>query len=82
MKIRERARELQMLREKESVLHLLVDFFAIPIIEFGKWLSNKWKQYNAISLFFSAAIDMPFQTFTEFLEQRRYFLKEKKEEIH
>jgi len=48
----------------------------------GRWLSNKWKRYNAIAAFFNALIDMPFSIFVEFLENWRFFLKEKKEEIH
>jgi len=81
-KIRGRAKELQVLDEKESFLLFFIDPFAIPVIQLGKWLTNKWKRYNIIAVFFSALIDMPFTIFVEFIEQWRYFLKEKKEKIH
>jgi len=81
-KIRSRAKELQMIEEKESIIHLVVDPFAVPIIQLGKWFTLKWKRYNIIAVFFSALIDMPFTIFVEFIEQWRYFLKEKKEKIH
>jgi len=81
-KIRQRAKELQVIEEKETLFHLFVDPFAVPIIQLGKWLTNKWKRYNVIAVFFSALIDMPFTVFVEFIEQWRYFLKEKKEKIH
>jgi len=41
--------------------------------ELGRWLSNKWKKYNAIAAFFNALIDMPFWVFVEFLEKWRNF---------
>jgi len=81
-KIRQRAKELQVIEEKETLFHLFVDPFAVPVIQLGKWLTNKWKRYNVIAVFFSALIDMPFTVFVEFIEQWRYFLKEKKEKIH
>ncbi len=81
-KIRQRAKELQVIEEKETLFHLFIDPFAVPVIQLGKWLTNKWKRYNVIAVFFSALIDMPFTIFVEFIEQWRYFLKEKKEKIH
>ncbi|OGZ27759.1 MAG: hypothetical protein A2365_03925 [Candidatus Nealsonbacteria bacterium RIFOXYB1_FULL_40_15] len=81
-KIRQRAKELQVIEERESFLHFFTDPFAIPIIQLGKWLTLKWKKYNIIAVFFSALIDMPFTVFVEFIEQWRYFIKEKKEKIH
>ncbi len=82
VKIRERSRELEVNEEKEGVLGLITDLFSMPIIQVGKWLSGQWTKYNVILVLMTAIIDMPFQVFTEFLEQWRYFLKEKKEEIH
>jgi len=81
-KIRQRAKELQVIEEKETLFHLFIDPFAVPVVQLGKWLTNKWKRYNVIAVFFSALIDMPFTVFVEFIEQWRYFLKEKKEKIH
>ncbi len=81
VKIREKAKELQMVDEKEGFSVLVVDFFALPILYLGKWLSLRWKKYNIVSVFFNALIDMPFSIFVEFLEQWRFFLKEKKEKL-
>jgi len=82
MRIRERSKELDMLEEKENMTALFFDIFALPIIRVGKWLSGQWAKYNVIIVFMNFLIDMPFQVFVEFLEQWRYFLQEKKEEIH
>ncbi len=80
-KIREKAKELHMVDDKEGFLATVVDLFALPIILLGKWLTLRWKRYNIISVFFNALIDMPLSVFVEFLEQWRYFLKEKKERL-
>jgi len=81
-KLRERSRELEIVQRKESFLVFIIDFFSLPIIRMGKWLSGQWAKYNVIVVFFNFLIDMPLQTFIEFLEKWREFLREKKEEIH
>lgn len=82
VKIRERSKELIVEEEKEGFFSFLLDSFSLPFIRLGKWLSGQWSKYNTVIVLLTALIDMPFQVFTEFLEQWRYFLKEKKEEIH
>jgi hypothetical protein len=82
MKIRQRAKELVVEKEKETVLHILIDLLSLPVIRVGRWLSSQWMKYSAIVILFNSLLDMPFQVFIEFLEQWRGFLKEKKEEIH
>ncbi len=81
-KIRQRAKELQIIERKETFFHFIFDPFAVPVVQLGKWLTTRWKRYNVISAVFNALIDMPFMIFIEFIEQWRYFLKEKKEKIH
>ncbi len=81
-KIRQRSKEMQVTDEKETFFNTIIDLFAIPIVQFGKWLASRWQRFNFVSAFFGAMIDLPFITFVEFLEQWRYFLKEKKEKIH
>ena len=81
-KLRERSRELEVIEKKESGLGAVIDLFSLPMIQVGKWLSAQWVRYNIISILINFLIDLPFQSFVEFLEQWRAFLKEKKEEIH
>ena len=79
--IRTRAKELTIEEESEGFLGFLSDILFLPITSMGRWLSNKWKRYNAIVVFFNFLIDMPFSAFVEFLERWRYFIKEKKEDL-
>lgn len=79
--ISKRAQELTMEREKEGFIMFLSDIFFLPMQGLGRWISHKWKKYNAFAALFSALIDMPFSTFVEFLERWSSFIKERKEEI-
>lgn len=82
VKIRERARELDVLEKRGGFLTFFTDTFSLPFLRVGKWLSSQWMRFNIIVVLITALIDMPFQLFTEFLEHWRTFLIEKKEEIH
>jgi len=75
------AHELTMEETKEGLLEFIADVLFLPITEIGRWISETWKQYNAIAALFSALIDMPFSAFVEFLERWRYFIKERKEDL-
>ncbi len=79
--VRRRAQELTVEEGYEGFLSFVSDILFLPIAGVGRWLSNKWKQYNAIAAFFNALIDMPFSVFIEFIEGWRYFIRERKEEI-
>ena len=81
-KIRQRSKELNVEKEKESGLIFLMDFFFLPFVRVGKWLSGKLTKINLIILLLTFVWETPFQIFVEFLENWSSFLKEKKEEIH
>ena len=79
--VRKKAQELTVKEGREGFLGFLADMFSLPVAATGRWLSNKWKKYNAIAAFFNALVDVPFATFVEFLENWRFFLRDRKEEI-
>lgn len=81
IRLRQRSRELTIEEEKEGFLGTIKDIFSLPIIRLGKWLSYELQKHNFLTVFFNVMIDTPFQAFVEFVEQLRYFIKEKKEEI-
>lgn len=79
--VRTRSQELTIEEEPGGFFGFISDILFLPMASAGRWMSNKWKKYNAITAFFNALIDMPFSAFVEFLERWRYFIKEKKEEL-
>ncbi len=80
MVIRQRSKELTII-EKENIIEFILDFFSIPLAKVGSWLSEKWKEYNIVSVFFIALVDFPFSTFVATIEGWRNFIKEKRSEI-
>lgn len=79
--LRSRSEELTIEDESSGVFMFISDVLLLPIAGVGRWMSHKWKRYNAFTAFFNALIDMPFSVFIEFLERWRYFIKDKKEEM-
>lgn len=82
LKIRQRSKELVIQEGKGAFWAGILDFFATPIVQTGKWLSGKLARYNIAIVLINALIEMPLQIFLEFFEHWMSFLKEKKEEIH
>jgi len=80
--IRQRAKELTVEEERVNVLEFFLDVLSIPVAKVGKWLSQKWKEYNVVSVLFAALIDAPFLTFIEMVEGWSVFMKEKKDELY
>lgn len=81
-RIRQRGAELLIGEQKQGFLYSIFDFFTLPLIEVGRWLSRQVARYNILVVLLNFLIEIPFQIFVEFLEQWRSFLKEKKEEVH
>ncbi len=79
--IRQRAKELT-IEEKRGFWQFLLDILSIPVAKLGQWLSEKWREYNIVSVFLSVLVDVPFSTLVEFIETWSTFLKEKKAELH
>lgn len=80
MAIRQRSKELTIV-EKANIVEFFLDFFSIPLAKIGKWFSDKWKEYNIVSVFLTALIDFPFSTFVATIESWRDFIKERRNEI-
>lgn len=81
LNIRQRAKELT-IDENRGFWQFLLDILSIPVAKLGQWLSNKWREYNIVSVFLTVLIDVPFSSFVEFIESWSNFLREKKAELH
>lgn len=79
--IRQRAKEIT-IEEKATFWEFSLDILSVPMAKVGQWLAGKWKEWNIVSIFLTALVDMPFLAFIGFLEGWSSFLKEKKAEIH
>lgn len=69
------------LEEKESVLTPIIDFFFVPILSVGKFLSSEIAKLNIFILIFDFLIEAPFKLIFEIIEEWINFVKARKEEI-
>jgi len=78
--IRQKSKEI-VVEETASILEFFLDILSVPLGKIGQWLSDKWREYNLVSVFFITLVDMPFSALVEFTENWSSFLKKKKAEI-
>jgi len=69
------------LEEKESFFSPFVDFFFMPILSIGKFLSSEISKINILIFFFDFILEAPFKLIFEIFEEWISFVKHKKEEI-
>jgi len=81
LRIRKNARELTVIEPKENIFSFIMDFFYMPIIAAGKWLSEKFARVNVFVFFMDFIIEAPFKIFVEAAEEWAKYVKERKEEI-
>ncbi|MBI4811828.1 hypothetical protein HY798_00020 [Candidatus Falkowbacteria bacterium] len=81
IRIRKGARELIVIEPKENILTFLSDFFYIPIVAVGKWLSEKFSRVNVFVFIMDFIIEAPFKIFVEIAEEWTKYVRERKEEI-
>ncbi|OGK08310.1 hypothetical protein A2767_04395 [Candidatus Roizmanbacteria bacterium RIFCSPHIGHO2_01_FULL_35_10] len=69
------------LKEKESVLAPIGDFFFMPILSLGKFLSQELSKLNFFIFIFDFLIEAPFKLVFEVVEEWISFVRQRKEEI-
>jgi len=75
--IRERAKEITV-EEETGFRTFLIDTLSVPIAKLGQRIAETWKEYNVVSVFLTALVDMPLLTFIEFVDDWNSLLREKK----
>jgi hypothetical protein len=81
IRIRKNARDYIIIPPKENILNLISDFFYIPIVAAGKWLSEKFSRLNVFVFVLDFIIEAPFKIFVEIAEEWTRYVKERKDEI-
>ncbi|MBI4067705.1 hypothetical protein HY407_04960 [Candidatus Gottesmanbacteria bacterium] len=79
-RIRQIAREYRVI-EKEGVLSPIADFFMLPLLRVGQWLSGEIAKINLFIFIFDFVIEAPFKAIFEVVEEWIRFVKIKKEEM-
>ncbi|MDP3057705.1 MAG: hypothetical protein Q8N37_04295 [bacterium] len=80
-KISRPVRELIVVDKKDRLIDSVLDFFFIPVMYFGRWLSESFSQINIFVFALDFIIEAPFKTLIKVFDDWVKFMKEKREEI-
>lgn len=75
-------RDLEIVTEQRSFIITLRDFFYLPFILVGQWLSRKYARVNAVAFVLDMTIELPLKTILKLTRQWSRFLSEKHDEIY
>ncbi len=81
LRVREAARELVVVRERENGFTVLVDFLSMPVLRLGRRIALIAPSFNVFLFILDFIIEAPFKTVLEIIEDWLSFVREKKEEI-
>jgi hypothetical protein len=80
-RISQPVRELTVIDKKDNIIDVLSDFFYLPVIHFGRWLSERFSEINVFVFVLDFIIEAPFKSFIKIFDDWVKFLKEKREEM-
>ncbi len=79
--IRRSKRELVIVPGKSGIFLAIGDFFTLPVIRAGRWISMRAPRINIFLFFLDFIVEAPFKMAIQIIEGWLAFMKEKKEEI-
>ena len=82
VKLRREVKELIIIDEKDNLISIIMDFFTLPVLRVGSWISQKTPKINLFVFVLDFIIEAPFKIFIEIVEDWVSFEREKKEEIY
>jgi len=82
IRISQSARELRIVEKRENIFTFVRDFFSLPILHFGRWLSNNLSKINFLVILFDFVIEAPFKVLISIIEEWTSYVEEKKEELY
>lgn len=81
IRIRTSTKDIVLSERSNGIFGTMFDFFLIPVVRAGRWLSVKVSKINIFIYFFDFIIEAPFKVAVRFVESWVKFVREKKEEI-
>lgn len=79
--LRNNAKELVVITKRDSAIMAVIDFFALPVLRVGRWISSKTSKINIFMFIMDFIIEAPFKVLIETVEEWLAFQRHKKEEI-
>jgi len=82
MHLRNNAKELVIITKRENILIVIFDFFTLPILRVGRWITRHTSKVNIFMFIMDFIIEAPLKVLLETIEDWVAFQKEKKEEVY
>ncbi len=82
IRIRQSARELIVVRQRENVITTLFDFFTVPVVRAGRWVTLKFSRVNIFVFILDFIIEAPYKVLVEVFDDLIAFVRYKKEEMY
>ncbi len=80
-RIRSTAKEMEIRAEEDSVVAGIYNFVLLPFVVIGKFLSDRWSEYNITLFFWDFIIEAPLKAIIGLFEAWLSFSREKREEF-
>lgn len=81
LRVRQPVRDLFVVKNKDNFFSLLIDFFSLPILSVGYWISLNSARVNVFLFLFDYFLEAPFKAFLLVTEDVLGFFREKREDI-
>lgn len=82
LRVRQLAKDLVVLDRRDNLLSVTIDFFSIPIVRAGRWLSVNFSKVNVFVFVLDVIIEAPFKLIVDLFEDWFAYMREKREEIY
>jgi len=82
MHLRNTAKELVIITKRENILTVIFDFFTLPILRVGRWITSHTSKVNIFMFIMDFIIEAPLKVLLETVEEWIAFQKEKKDEVY
>ena len=81
IRIRRSLNRIRVLSGSESTITTLIGFLSLPILEFGRWLAKKVRDWNIFLIIMDRVLEAPFKFLIDVLEEWFIFVRERRDEI-
>ncbi len=81
IKIRQSVRELLVIERQGSLIGTIFDFFLLPVVRVGRWISLRAPRVNVFIFFLDFIVEAPFKLGIELVEAWIAFMREQKEDL-
>jgi hypothetical protein len=81
LRLRSGMSDIRVVAPRSGLVASLIDFFTLPIVDFGRQIALHASQVNVFLFLLDAIIEAPFKVLLGLVEEWFSYLREKKEEL-